>query len=269
MKKILITGSTDGIGKQTAEELLLLGHKIILHGRSDEKCLKTVNELKEKTGSNNISYYLCDFNSLKAVHNFASEVKNDHDFLDVLINNAGVYMNQLEMSKDNYEKTFAINHLAPFLLTAELLPLLKNSDDARIINVSSIAHSKGDIDFENLNGEMYYDSYESYAQSKLANVLFTYSFSERLKGTGITANCLHPGVIDTKLLRTGFAIQGADLRTGAATSVYLTVSDKVKGITGKYFDNLMAIPSSSTSYEKNVQEKLWNISEKMISNALS
>jgi NAD(P)-dependent dehydrogenase (short-subunit alcohol dehydrogenase family) len=155
--------------------------------------------------------------------------------VDVLINNAGVFMKNRVLSEDGFEMTFAVNHLAHFLLTGLLLPQLKKSSAARIITVSSAAHSNAALDFENLNAERRFDAHGAYALSNLANVLFSKELAVRLEGSGITSNALHPGVISTKMLRKAFGMSGAGVKEGAATSVYLASSPAVEGVTGKYF----------------------------------
>ncbi len=259
-KTILITGSTDGIGKQTAIELLKLGAKVLIHGKSQEKIEKTIKELS-KYG--NVRAYRADFSSLKEIKEMADKILENEEKLDVLINNAGIFSHQKILSEDGYELTFAINHLAPFYLTLLLIPLLKKSAPSRIVNVSSMAHSSS-IDFENLQGEKGYSGYEAYSLSKLANILFTFELAEKLRSSDITVNCLHPGVINTKLLREGWGFGGASLAEGAKTSVYLASSPDVSEITGKYFSNRRVSEPARISYDSNVRKELWKRSEKLI-----
>jgi len=263
-KIVLITGSTDGIGRQTALSLESLGAKVIIHGRNKTKCLDTIKWLKTKSQLAEVDYLIADLSSLEEVRQMAKEFDRRYQKLDVLINNAGVYMHEKVLSKDGYEMTFAVNHLAHFLLTNLLLPKLMNSESARIINVSSIAHTRASMDFNNLNSEIYFDGYYTYSLSKLANVLFTYELAERLAGTNVTVNALHPGVISTKLLQSGFNISGSGLNEGAATSVYLASSPEIEGITGKYFIKSAESTSSPLSYAKEYQKKLWDASERLV-----
>ena len=263
-KIILITGATDGIGKRTAYELADKSATVILHGRDKERLLKTQEEISHLTNNNNISIVTANLSSLKQVRLAAEEIKTKFKQLDVLINNAGVYMKTRVLTEDGFETTFAVNHLAPFLITNLLLNLLKQSNSSRIINVSSIAHTRAQLVFENLNSAKHFDAYSTYAVSKLANILFTYKLADQLKNDGITVDALHPGVIDTKLLHTGFNIAGASVEEGAATSVYLASSNEVENVSGKYFENVKEVPSSEDSYNKEYQKKMWNVSSQMV-----
>jgi NAD(P)-dependent dehydrogenase (short-subunit alcohol dehydrogenase family) len=235
-KLILVTGATDGIGKQTALELARDGARIVLHGRSQTKLEATRDELQRLVPGSAVEIAAADFASLADVRRMAEDVAARHPAIDVLINNAGVYMNQHATSHDGHEMTFAVNHLAPFLLTHLLLPALRAAPRARIVNVSSVAHMRGVLDFENLHGEKGFAPYGAYALSKLANVLFTVELARRLAGEPITVNALHPGVVSTKLLTEGFGMQGQEsLTQGAATSVYLATSPAVADVSGLYF----------------------------------
>ncbi|MCF8261681.1 MAG: SDR family oxidoreductase [Melioribacteraceae bacterium] len=266
-RKVLITGSTDGIGKATARILAENDFYIIIHGRNEDKCKNFQKELLNK--GYDCEYVIGDFASLKSVSEMANCLKVKHLSLDILINNAGIYMKEKEFSVDGFEMTFAVNHLAPFLLTNLLLDTIKNSNNARIINVSSIAHTRGRKDFDNLNSEQIFDHYAAYAQSKLANVFHTYELAQKLNPEHVTVNCLHPGVISTKLLKKGFGMEGASLEEGASTSVYLASSKEVENISGKYFVQSKETPSSPDSYDKSVGKLLWEISEQMVSNFAS
>lgn len=263
-KTVLVTGATDGIGRQTALELAQLGYEVLLHGRSEEKCIAAQNEIRELAENENIRYYIADFNQLSNIKKLADDIKNDYDSLDVLVNNAGVYRNEYTETADGYETTFAVNHLAYFLLTHELIDLLRKSESARIVNVSSIAHTRGKINFDDINAHNGYDAYPAYAQSKLANVMFTSALDRRLKNEEITVNSLHPGVIDTKLLREGFNMTtGASVKQGAATSVYLASSFEVEKISGKYFENSEVKDTAPPAKDEEAQERLWKLSEDM------
>ncbi len=270
MRTVLITGSTDGIGRQTALELASRGFKVIVHGRNLKKVLSVVDEIKEKTGNKNISGKVADFSDLNEVKEMANElieeIENDKGYngrLDVLINNAGTYERTRKLNPDGYELTLTVNHLAHFLLTNLILDIIKKSDDGRIINVSSMIHA-GSIDFNNLNCEHYYDGSYAYSISKLCNILFTYRLARMLDGEKVTVNCLHPGVINTKLLRAGWGGGGSGVEEGAKTCVYLATSDEVKGITGRYFVNMKAVKSKPITYDLKVQDRCWDESMKMV-----
>jgi len=260
----LVTGSTDGIGFETSRQLVKLGFSVIVHGRNRERCSAKVNELKAEFPSSEIYFICSDFSSLSEVKKMADEIISRFEKLDVLINNAGLFMPKKIITTDRYETTFQVNYLAPFLLTKLLLPLLQKSVKGRIVNVSSMVHSWVNIDFENLNGEKYYNGEEAYALSKLCNILFTYKLNRLLKDKNITVNALHPGVIGTKLLQAGWGIGGAPVEKGAETSVYLASSDEVENVSGKYFADKGVQKSSDISYDENLQNKIWKISEEMV-----
>ena len=263
IKTILITGSTDGIGKQTALELAESGYRVIVHGRNQEITKQTADFISSKTGNNDIDFFVADFSSLQDVKKLSDKIHSKYDQLDVLINNAGVFMNKRELSRDGFEMTFAINHLAHFLLTNLLMDLLQNAPQGRIVNVASMAHAS-ELDFENLQGEKFFDAYTAYSYSKLCNIMFTYLLAEKHIGDPITVNCLHPGVISTKLLHAGWGSGGSRLQEGSTTSVFLATSPEVDLVTGKYFTNSRQAKSSGISYDIGIQNQLWELSEKMI-----
>ena len=261
---VLVTGSTDGIGKETALQLADKGAEIILHGRNQEKGRRVLKEIRNRTGNNRLQFFLADLSSQSQVRNLAAEIKDNYNHLHVLINNAGTFQQDRTMTEDGLETTFAVNYLAPFLLTHELLDLMKISAPSRIINVASIAHRDGIMDWSNLQGERHYEGFDAYASSKLALILFTYALAARLKGTNITANCLHPGVTRTKLLRAGFGDYPGDApERGAQTSVYLASSPKVEGMSGQYYEACEVVRSSPITYDRWTQEELWRLSEKL------
>jgi NAD(P)-dependent dehydrogenase (short-subunit alcohol dehydrogenase family) len=262
-KTILITGSTDGIGKQTACKLAQMGATVILHGRDEERARSTAEELRRSLPAAVFEYAAADFSSLQEVRALAEDIRRRFPRLDVLINNAGVYMKDRVLTKDGYETTFGVNYLAHFLLTNLLLDLLKKSTPSRIIHISSIAHTNGRLDLENLQGEKRFDPYGAYALSKLALILMSKELSERLKGTNVTSNALHPGVINTKLLRAGFNIHGADVQGGAEISVFLASSPKIARTTGKYFIKYKETFPSSIAENAYLRSKLWKESERL------
>ena len=263
-KIVLITGSTDGIGKQTARELAGMGYHINVHGRNKQSVDLAINEMNASVDNAKISGIEADLSSLSQVHKLADEIKNKYERLDVLINNAGVYMNKYVLTEDGYEMTFAVNHLSHFLLTNLLLDIIKKSDDGRIINVSSMAHQSGKIDWNNLNSERSFNPYGAYATSKIANILFTKELAEKLNGTTVTTNALHPGVITTKLLKAGFSITGSSVKKGAETSVFLATSSEVRNVNGEYFVDKKISRSHPLTYDKSSSKKFWDVSAEMV-----
>jgi retinol dehydrogenase 14 len=263
-KTILITGSTDGIGKQTALELAKMGATVIVHGRDANRVKSTVEEIHRSVRSARLESAVADLSSLKQVRQMAEHIQSQFPRLDVLINNAGLYMKTLVLSEDGYEMTFAVNHLAHFLLTNLLLALLKKSAPARIITVSSMVHTSAKLDFQNLNAENHFEPYAAYALSKLGNVLFSNELAEHLKGTSVTSNSLQPGVIGTKMLRTAFNMSGASVKEGAATSVYLATSTDVEGISGKYFVSKHEAPAAPMTNDKDLRKRFWEKSKDLV-----
>ena len=263
-KTILITGATDGIGKQAALELAQAGQRVLLHGRNPARGQAVLDEIQRATGNPALEYFNADLASLAQVRRLAAEVQAKHDRLDGLINNAGVFVNERTVTEDGFELTFAVNHLAHFLLTNLLLDTLKRSAPARIVVVASQVHSSGRVNFDDLQLARKYDGYAAYANSKLANVLFTYELAERLRGTDVTANALHPGVIATKLLREGWGVGGAGVDAGTNTILHLALSPKVEAITGRYFVDRREAQSSATSRDRALQQELWRVSAELV-----
>lgn len=226
---ILVTGATAGIGRQTARDLAARGHALVLHGR-DPARLSAV--AAEYAGAARVETALADLTDLDAVRRMADAI----DELDVLVNNAGVWMAQRAETSDGFEVTLAVNHIAPFVLTHALLPRLLAAPQGRIVNVSSIAHTRGRIRPEDPHLTRGYDAYTAYARSKLANVLLTRALHRRLAHTSVTVNALHPGVVETRMLREAFGIRGQDsLPQGAATSVRLATDPTLAQVSGRYF----------------------------------
>lgn len=272
-KTALITGGTSGIGHSTAILLAKKGFDVFFVGRSKESCDIVLNELKGINPQNKFGYYLCDLLSQKQIREMARKIREEHAYLDVLVNNAGGVFAARELTDEGFEKTFALNHLANFTLTHELLPLLKNAPKARIVCVSSNSHLKGKIDWDNLQCEKSYFIMSQYENTKLMNVLFAKELARKLADTNITVNALHPGVVKTKIGNKsqhaffGFAwqtiatIAGISEERGAATSVYLASSDEVEGVTGKYFANCKEHRVNPIANDEAVAKKLWEISE--------
>jgi NAD(P)-dependent dehydrogenase (short-subunit alcohol dehydrogenase family) len=259
---MLVTGATDGIGKQTALELVRKGAPVVVHGRHQERIDRVVEELRAAVPGAKVDGALGDLSSLEAVRALGASVAERFPGLGVLVNNAGVFMKERRTTVDGFEMTFAVNHLAPFLLTRLLLPVLERGGHGRIITVSSVAHSRGAIPFDDLQRTGRYDGYNAYAQSKLANVLFTQELARRLDASRVTANSLHPGVIHTKLLFEGFGMTRAgELTEGAATSVFLATSPDVEHVTGKYFDRSVV---ARQTVDDAAARRLWEVSSRLV-----
>jgi NAD(P)-dependent dehydrogenase (short-subunit alcohol dehydrogenase family) len=267
----VVTGATNGIGKETALGLARLGATVVIVARNVERAAQTANEIERETGNRNVEMVIADFTSLAAVRAAAAEIARRYPAVHVLVNNAGRASKQRMVSADGFEMTFAVNHLAPFLLTRELLPLLRAGAPSRIVNVASAGERSGEIRFDDMQSERNYRGFNAYAMSKLANVLFTYELASRLEGTGITANCLHPGTVATDLLRQIpkllFALISPFLLTpakGARTVLFLAASPRVQGVSGGYFQKCRAARSSRRSYDVETRKRLWGASETMV-----
>jgi len=261
---ILVTGSTDGIGKAMVRKLADSDAEIIIHGKDSVKGRETIREIKGLSWNRNIDLIIADFSIQEEVRRMAEEIRTRYNRLSVLVNNAGTYEKNRTLTPDSIERTFAVNYLAPFILTHELLPLLKRSAPSRVVNVASIAHRDvREIDWNNLQGEKNYDAFGAYALSKFADITFTYTLSERAGTSRITVNCLHPGVIATKLLHAGFpGIRGKPPSEGARIPLFLALSPEEAGITGKYFEeSIRPVPSSALTYDKDVRSRLWKVAE--------
>src|SRR5215211_7305373 len=236
---ILVTGATDGLGRQVARDLADQGATVLLHRRNRKKGETYLSEIRSATGNDKLKYYNADFSSLEAVHRLAEELYADQRRLDVLINNAGVGgrpgAGTRRESADGHELCFAVNYLAAYLLTHRLLPLLRRSSPARIVNVSSVG--QWPIEFDDVMLERAYDGFRAYAQSKLAQVMSTFDLAEALEGSGVTVNSLHPATLmDTKMVRECFGRSMSTVQQGADAVVYLATSSDLDSVTGEYFD---------------------------------
>lgn len=272
-KTVLITGATDGIGRQGAKELAELGACVVIVGRSEDKCKNVIQEIISSSGNENIHYLVADLSSMRQVRQLAEEFRTRFERLDVLVNNAGAGFAIRRESIDGYEMTFALNHLAYYLLTRLLLDMLKASAPSRIVNTSSNSHFRGKIHFEDLMLKKGYNVMKGYGQSKLANVLFTFELSRRLAGTGITANCHHPGLVKTGIFRKrplGWLIspiitrKAISVEEGAQTLVYLASSPAVEGISGEYFYKKKVGKTAALAKDINLQKRLWDVSEGLV-----
>jgi NAD(P)-dependent dehydrogenase (short-subunit alcohol dehydrogenase family) len=269
-KVCLITGGTSGIGRQTAKELCRLGARVVITYRDEQKKLETQKWIEAETGAK-IDAFACDLSSFDSIRRFATEFKAHYPNLHVLINNAGIWETHRKLSQDGIELNFATNHLGPFLLTNLLLETIKNSTPARIINVSSGAHQSAGVNFDDIEMKNNFSGYKAYGQSKLANILFTKLLVEKVDRLNITVNCLHPGVVSTNIFKNmgkiGVALMKPFMITpekGALTSVYLATSEEVCFISGKYFSGKKVVNSSSISQDREVAQKLWDLSTKYV-----
>src|SRR5215207_5584869 len=259
---ILVTGATDGLGKRVARELAAKGTTVLLHGRSPERLEATLEGIRSQTSSQKVGSYLADLSSLAAVRDLADRIISDYDRLDVLVNNAGIIVQERKESADGYELTFAVNYLSHFLLTSLLLPLLKDSAPARIVNVASAGQSP--VDFSNLMLERGYDAMRAYTQSKLAQIMFTFELAGRLSGTEVSANALHPAsLMDTKMVQGTFGYTMSTVEEGAEAVVRLVVSPEVEGVTGAYFDGTSEARANRQAYDPQARERLWTLSEQL------
>lgn len=261
---ILVTGATDGIGKLTASRLARLGANVLIHGRDADKCRAVRDKMRETEDNPKIDFFVADFSSLSNVRQMAAELRESHENLDVLINNAGVLPSSAEygnrpFSKEGFDLCFTVNYLAPFLLTHLLLPALRTSSAARIINVTSAAWETIDLDdlllFHN------YSPMRAYARSKLALAMFTFELSARLMGEQVTVNCLHPGnLLDTKMVRQAFSRSMGKAESGAEAEVYLATAPELEGISGAYYDQKRRDRYHEQVYDAQARQKLWQAS---------
>ena len=274
-RTVLVTGGTGGIGQATAIGLAAMGARVGITGRDIARTRAAAADIAAASGNPAVDPFPADMSSQAEVRRLAGEVLAAYPRLDVLVNNVGGFWSTRRVTADGLEHTFAVNHLAPFLLTSLLLDRLKASAPARIVTVSSGAHAMGTINFDDLQGERRYSGQQAYNQSKLANVMFTYELARRLDGTGVTATVLHPGVV-----RTGFAAEDPSPvwkvalplirpflktpRKGAATSIYLASSPEAEGISGKYFADSKPKTSSSSSYDSAAAARLWEVSVDLV-----
>lgn len=256
----LVTGATDGIGRHTALTLARRGGRVLVHGRTRQKAEATRDALRAEAKTDHIEAVAGDLSSLEQVRALARDAAALAPRLDVLINNAGVFAKERQLSADGFELTFAVNHLAPFLLTHMLLPQLRASDEPRVVNVSSVAHTRGAIDWDDLNMERGFGGYRAYAASKLMNVLFSFDLARRLASPFVAVNALHPGVIGTKLLKEGFGMGGGSLESGSATSLRLATDPALARTTGRYFSDEREAAASKSAHDRAAQERLYTVS---------
>jgi retinol dehydrogenase-14 len=273
-RTVLVTGGSGGIGRATALGLAIMGAQLAISGRDRERTESAAREIRA-AGGGEVDVVVADLSSQSEVRRLADEVRQSLSRIDVVVNNVGGYWHTRHVTADGLERTFALNHLAPFLLTNLLLERLKQSAPARVVTVSSSAHRSGRIDFDDLQGERSYSGARAYSQSKLANLLFTYELASRLQGTSVTANALHPGVV-----RTAFGAEDASTvqrlftpfvrpflkspAEGAATSIHLASAPDLEQVTGRYFANSKPKTSSKRSYDKAAAARLWQLSADLV-----
>ncbi|HZU68924.1 MAG TPA: SDR family oxidoreductase [Ktedonobacteraceae bacterium] len=275
-KICLITGATSGIGKATAMGLARQGATVVIVARNQARGEDTVQEIRTTTHNPRIELLLADLSSQGSIRQLVATFMEQYPGLHVLINNAGVFMLKRQETVDGLEMTFAVNHLAPFLLNNLLLDRLNASAPARIVNVCSDAHTSGRIDLDNLQLVRGYNAWRAYAQSKLAMLLCSYEQARQLEGSGVTLNCAHPGFVFTNMgmNNVGPRVQaaaksilsrlGSSPEKGARTSIYLASSSDVEGINGKYFAKCIPIRSSPRSYDVTLQRGMWEASARLV-----
>ena len=274
-KTVLITGGTGGIGKATAIGLASLGARVGITGRDRVRAEAAAAAIAKDSGNPDIDVFVADMSSQTEVRRLAGDVLGTYSNLDVLVNNVGGFWSHRHVTADGLEHTFALNHLAPFLLTNLLLDRLTMSASARIVTVASAAQGMGTIHFGDLMGERSYSGQSAYNQSKLANVMFTYELARRLEGSGVTATVVHPGMTNTAFSSEDpsrlFAPLVAVLRPfmrkpakGAETPIFLASSPEAAGITGTYFADLAPRESNRSSYDRATTGRLWDVSASLV-----
>jgi NAD(P)-dependent dehydrogenase (short-subunit alcohol dehydrogenase family) len=264
---ILITGSTDGLGRALATELAAVGATLLVHGRDGRRGQETIADIKAKTGNEKLHWLRADLASLDEVGALAQQVTGEHDRLDTLVNNAGIGTTsggdgrRME-SRDGYELRFAVNYLAGYLLTRSLLPLLERSAPARIVNVSSAGQAP--IDFDDVMLERQYDGVQAYCQSKLAQIMFTLDLAEELHGRGITATCLHPAsYMPTKIVRADRISPISSLEQGVRATLRLVAEPELDGVTGRYFDGTRAADPHPQAHDTSARRRLRHLSDRL------
>ena len=272
-KVVLVTGANSGIGRAASLALAKMGATVVMVARNKERGEAARSEIIRESQNSSVDLLLADLSSLESVRQLATEFQRKYSKLHVLINNAGLFNQRRHVTMDGYEDTFTTNYLAPFLLTNLQLDLLKASAPSRIINVSSVGHYNGHINFDDLNLEKEYGGWKAYGQSKLALVLFTHELAKKLQGTGVTVNAVHPGTVATNIWSrplgpVGFIMALPKLfmttpKQGAETIVYLASSPDAKDLNGEYLEKLKTKKSSDESYNEDIAQRLWDVSTKL------
>ena len=265
-KNIIITGATDGIGLAAAKEVSKKGYHIGLVGRNPEKGKKAIETIISYSGNENLDFFECDLSLVKNVKSLSEQIKQKYNKVDVLLNNAGGANKKKIITSEGLEKTFATNQMNYFVLSTELLNIISESNDGRIVNVASNAHIGAEVDYGNINSEKSFSAWTSYCVSKLMNIMFTYQLS--LMQDKVSINVLHPGFVDTNIagnegnlikyiVKFGAKMFARTVDNGADSSIYLSTSDEVKGVSGKYFFKCREIKSSRASYSQEDWKKVW------------
>ena len=269
-KNIIITGATDGIGLAAAKSISKKGYHVSLVGRNPDKGKKALEAIIAHTGNENLDFFECDLSLVANVKDLADRIKQKHSKIDVLLNNAGGANKTKQITSEGLEKTFATNQMNYFVLSTELLDILTESNDGRIVNVASNAHIGAEVDYENINCEKSFSAWTSYCVSKLMNIMFTYQLSSMQDR--VSVNVLHPGFVDTNIagnegnlikyiVKFGAKMFARTVDNGADSSIYLSTSDEVKGVSGKYFFKCREIKSSRASYNQEDWKKVWDLCE--------
>jgi len=272
-KIVVVTGASSGIGKASAAGIAALGAHTVLVSRTEKRGRKAMDEIARRTPGAELDLLVADLSTISAVRGLADEFRSRYDRLDVLFNNAGILTARRKVTADGFEEQFFVNYLSYYLLTGLLFETLRASAPSRVINMTSSSHSSGTIDFHDPQMTRNYRGWQQYANTKLMSMVFTYALAQRIEGTGVTANCLHPGVIHTNLLRNFSSILNLLFHAlqrffkkpedGAETPVYLAASPEVEGVSGKYFRYCRPMDTTAESNDRNVQEQLWAESERL------
>ena len=269
-KNIIITGATDGIGLAAAKSIAKKGYHVSLVGRNPDKGKKALETIISHSGNENLDFFECDLSLVANVKDLADRIKQKHSKIDVLLNNAGGANKTKQITSEGLEKTFATNQMNYFVLSTELLNILSESNDGRIVNVASNAHIGAEVDYANINSEKSFSAWTSYCVSKLMNIMFTYQLSSMQDR--VSVNVLHPGFVDTNIagnegnlikyiVKFGAKMFARTVDNGADSSIYLSTSDEVKGVSGKYFFKCREIKSSRASYNQEDWKKVWDLCE--------
>ncbi|MFW9794535.1 MAG: SDR family oxidoreductase [Candidatus Thorarchaeota archaeon] len=274
-KVVIVTGSNSGIGRETALALADMGAIVVLVVRNQALGEQACEAIVAETGNEFIDMMLCDLSSMSAIREFSRNFKRKYDRLDVLINNAGAVFSKRDITAEGFERTLAVNYLAPFLLTQELLPLLKSSAPSRVINLSSGLSKRTELNLDDLQSESNYKSRRVYGSAKLKIEMFTYEMARRLEGTGVSVNVVRPGFVATNLGRSSGSFISRIMfgmmkpfqlspKEGAETSVYVATSPEIEGVTGKCFYKKAETETSAISYDINLQKQLWDVTMKLL-----